>query len=240
MSAAIAAITRDDVSEHLIAAERAAFEALVVTARALDNTGMYGDEVLAERQKLHAADSLRSTNARRITDGVVSLYTLYGIVYKMRFNDDDERMRRLDEMNTRVITSLKTSTVAIEPVALMAESMYLLVRDIMRTIDRDSLYAEAFLTIEEQFEAGRRAAETEEERYLSGMYRVFEISQLWALFIDPSAREKISALNKELAAHVTSTLDAGPQMAFATEYVARINAMIAQATITNNFTPRTE
>jgi hypothetical protein len=240
VAAEIARLERDDVSEHLIASEHAAFAALAITARALDNTGMYTDEILAEQRKLTEETSGTINRARRITNGMVSLYTLYGIVYKMRFNDDDERMRVLEEMNGRVVGSLKSSKVAIEPVALMAESVYMLARDIMRTIDRDSLYREAFLTIEAQYLSGRTAAETEEERYISGMYRVFEISQLWALFIDPTLRERISALNKELAGHVTSTLEVGEQMAWATEYVARINEMIARATITNNFQPRTE
>lgn len=239
-AAAIGRIDRSDVSEHLISSEQAAFAALAVTARALDNTGMYGAEIVAEQRRLEEESAAAAGKARRITNGMVSLYTLYGIVYKMRFNDDDERMRVLEEMNTRVVGSLKTAKVAIEPVALMAESMYMLVRDIMRTIDRDSLYREAFLTIEGQYQSGREAAETEEERYISGMYRIFEISQLWALFIDPTLRERLSALNKELAGHVTSTLEVGEQMAWATEYVARINEMIARATITNNFQPRTE
>jgi hypothetical protein len=215
-------------ADRLIHAEYSYFKSLSVIARSLDVDDQFRGEINEEEKRLAREDSTRAGQAGRITNGMLGIYSMYGIVYRMHFGYDEAKMKILDDINRSVIAKMRPKIPAIEAVAVMSASVFKMSLAIMRDIDRDSLYAASFELIEQQNEEGNTAAETDEDRFLNGLYRTFEVSQLWALSLDPSKRVEISELNKKLAAETQKSGSIARQMAVAMEHLYKIHDFIAR------------
>jgi len=222
---------KDDAPDLLIRSEYSACKSLSVIAAALDKTSSFQNEIKEETNRLIIEDSTRVGKAGKITNGMLGLYGYYSILYRMRFIDNEEMMQNLSAMNTKVVQKIKPDIAAIEAVSIMAQTIYLFTTAIMKNIDTEGLYVDAFTQIEKQYKEGDETAQTDEDRFLNGVYRTFEVSQLWALFLAPESRNEISDLNKDLYKRNANVTDIGMQMAVAMEYLYRINDLIARKTL---------
>jgi hypothetical protein len=156
---------------------------------------------------------------------------MYSILAQMKFSGRQDMQKRIEEIHKETSAKMRPDIPAIEAAAKIAESNYLLTEMIMKEIDSDSLYAGAFEQIADQYARGEQLAQTDEDRFLNGMFRTFEISQLWALFLDPSQRSTLSEVNNELLSRSAAAENVGTQMALSVEYLYRISLIIASSTV---------
>ncbi len=210
------------------------FHTLTVIVKAIDHSGDFTKALNEEIERFAKEDSTRSGDAGKIVNGMSGVYAMYSLLYKMRFHTEAERMNVLEEYHSEVVASMHPKIPAVDAVAAMAKACYLLSIDIMENIDKEKLYSDAFAQIDQQYQAGKATAKISEDHFLNGMYRTFEVSQLWALFVNPKSRQKISEINKGFHSTSAGLDNIGGQMAAAAHSLFQILELIAQSTINLN------
>ncbi len=218
-------------SKIMIHAAASLMKTLAVTARALDKDEVFRQDIDLEIQRFEKEDLSRDDLAGKIMNGMVGIYSMYSTLGKMKFLGNHEGQARIQIIHDSTVAKFHPDIQAIEGAARVAESCFMLSKLIMEEIDSENLYAEAFAQIQSQFEKGLDVAVTPEDRYVNGMYRTFEVSQLWALFLDPPKRQEISDLNTSLQSMISGSEKIGTHMAIATEFLYRISFMIAVSTV---------
>jgi hypothetical protein len=222
-------------AERLIHAEYATFKALAILIRTLDTSAIVQKEVGEEEQRLIREDSTRAGQAGKITNGILGIYSLYGMLYHMRFGQNQSKLDAYNAIHKDVVEKLRPGILAIEAVAAMSKGIYEMAKTIVDDLDRQDIYANQFEIVEQQYEDGVKSAETDEDRFLNGVYRTFEIAQLWALYLDPSSKEEISQLYREMYSATKRSEGIGPQLAVATEFLYKIHDMVARRSIRLTF-----
>lgn len=218
-------------ADRLVNAEYATFKTLAILIRSLDSSSVVHGEVREEEARLLKEDSTRVGPAGKITNGMLGLYSLYGLLYRMRFAHSHERLETYDSIQAGVRATIRPDVPAIEAVAAMANGMYRMALRIVEDIDREHAYAGQFEVIAGQYEDGAKSAETDEDRLLNGIYRTFEVSQVWALYLDPTGKEELSNLNRELYSATKSAEGIGAQLAVGMEFLYRIHDIIARRSV---------
>jgi hypothetical protein len=218
-------------THRLLEAERAAFQTLVVIVRCLDRTDML------ERQLLDARDAFdydyfsSGNDGARIAKGMAGIADLFSTMYRMHFENDTARMSALTAMNDSVRIRLRSGQPAIDALGTMSNNMYLQLRDLLRDIDTLKSYEQEFATVDDQYYSGVDRIEKPEDRFLNGIYRTYELCQLWIRFMDAGAQKDIAELNrKQLAENEKiDTIDA--QLASAVTFLYRILDLVARETV---------
>ncbi|MCZ7555654.1 MAG: hypothetical protein M5R41_04535 [Bacteroidia bacterium] len=225
------AADRPDEIQSMIVDLQALFKVLTVTARAFDKQGQFTKEIQAEMGRFRNSDETVKDDAGRIMNGLTGVYNMYAILAKMRFVGREEQQRQIQGIHNATVSMFKPDIQAVRAAAAIAKSVYMLCTMIMRDIDSEGLYIEAFEQIEDRYKEGNKVSSMDEDRYINGVFRTFEVSQLWALWMNPAERSKISGLSGEIAGKSARAESVGEQMSVATEYLYRISLHIAAETV---------
>jgi hypothetical protein len=225
------AAQRPDEIQSMIVDLQALFNVLTVTARAFDKQGDFAKEIRAERDRFRNSNANVKDDAGRIMNGLTGVYNMYAILAKMRFVGRAEQQQQIQGIHNATAAMFKPDIQAVRAAAAIAKSVYMLCTMIMRDIDSEGLYIEAFEQIEDRYKEGNKVSGMDEDRYINGVFRTFEVSQLWALWMNPAERNKISNLSGEIAAKSARAESVGVQMSVATEYLYRISLHIAAETV---------
>ena len=220
-----------DDAATMIHAEYSLFRVLIVTARALDKDESYNSYIDDQVTQFERDDKLRSTQTGKIMNGMAGVYGMYSILAQMKFRGQEDKEAAIQDIHSSTTKKMRPDIQAIEAAAKIGESSYRLTKMIMEEIDVDHLYTESFTQIADQYKRGEELAETDEDRFLNGMFRTFEISQLWALFLDPTQRKTLAEINSELLTKSAGAENVGTQMALSVEYLYRISLHIANSTV---------
>lgn len=231
-------IRKDNVSgdrsseiQTLITELSALTRALGVTARTLDRDGAFRGEIEGELRKFSQTARNETEDAGRIMNAMTGVYTMYALLAKMRFIGDTARQKEIQEIHDNTITSMRGDTPAVKAAAAIAEACYLLSGMIIRDIDSEHRYDKAFEQIDHQYEQGAAVAKKQEDTFINGMFRTFEVSQLWLLSINPKAGDVITDLNARVQEDSAEATNLGMQMGIAAKYLFQISYLIARDTV---------
>ncbi|PLX32479.1 MAG: hypothetical protein C0600_02545 [Ignavibacteria bacterium] len=207
------------------------FNTLTVTARALDRDSTFATYILTEREKFSEAEQLRSSDAGRIMNGMTGTYAMYALLAKMKFYGQAEKQAEIQKIHDATVKTFKPEIPAVEAAAAISDACYSLTELIMEEIDSEGHFVGAFEHIERQYNQGVSVAKSEEDHFINGMFRTFEISQLWAMSLNAERKEDISKMNSGVSTESARAEDVGTQMAIAVKYLYLISFMIAEDTI---------
>jgi hypothetical protein len=164
-------------------------------------------------------------------NGMSGVYGMYALLAKMRFVGQAERQAEIQEINDETVSALRGGTPAVKAAAAIAEACYALSSMIIRDIDSDRRYDKAFEQIDRQYQQGSNVANKQEDIFINGMFRTFEVSQLWLLSINPKASELITELNARVSEDSGQATNVGMQMGIAAKYLFQISYLIARDTV---------
>jgi len=207
------------------------FRTLSVTARALDKNGSFRTEIDTELRRFSGADMKRESDAAKIMNGMSGVYQMYALLAKMKFLGQPERQKEIQNINDITVQNLRPGAPAVEAAAAIADACYNLTSMIMHEIDSENRFDAAFTHIERQYKQGLQVAKKEEDQYINGMFRTFEISQLWALSLNPEREEDVSKMNQGVSDESAEAETVGTQMGIATRYLFFISYVIAEDTV---------
>lgn len=216
----------------LIHCGKALVRTLAVTAEALDRDRRFAAEIERATRRLAEEDARRSDDPGRVLNTMTGMYEMYDILARMRFHDDSAAMTRIGDLQRRTMRALAGEKGAMNGGARMAAASYELTGMIMRQIDTEKLFAEAFARVQNTYRQGEKLAKTPEDRFLNGVYRTYEISQLWLLALDPGQKEAIGKMNdafRDAAGQTAENL--GMQLTASVEFLYRISFLIADRTV---------
>lgn len=222
---------KKDAPKRLISAEYSAFRTLAAIVRMLDKSKSFTADIDAEVRNFETEDRERPADAGKIANGMSGMYSMYGLLYRMRFENDPDRLRTLEQMNDSVIARFAPGRPAIDALAVISENMYRIAKDMLRNIDLREAYTAEFNAVEEQYINGVGRAESPEDRFLNGIYRTFELSQIWAMFLEPTTRKEIVELNREMIKDNEKITTIESQLALGMEYLYRILDVVARQTV---------
>lgn len=227
-----AAGKRDSEIQTLITELSSLTRALGVTALALDRSGAFAEEIEGEISKFEKTDrQKKEDDAGRIMNGMSGVYGMYALLAKMRFVGQAERQQEIQEIHDETVSALRGDTPAVKAAAAIAEACYALSSMIIRDIDSDHRYDKAFEQIDRQYQQGSNVANKQEDIFINGMFRTFEVSQLWLLSINPKASELITQLNAGVSEDSERATNVGMQMGIAAKYLFQISYLIARDTV---------
>ncbi len=226
-----AAGSRSSDIQTLITELNSLSRALGITARALDRNSMFATEIRTELRKLAETDRERQDEAGRIMNGMSGVYGMYALLAKMKFVGNAEMQTEIQKIHDGTVTALRPDAPAVDAAAAIAEACYALSTMIIKDIDSEQRYVKAFAQIDEQYERGVRVGKKQEDLFINGMFRTFEVSQLWLLSINPRAGQSISELNEGVSADSGEATNVGMQMGIAVKYLFLISYLIAQDTV---------
>lgn len=221
----------DEPVKRLITELYSLFNTLAVTARALDRDSTFAEAIQNEQNRFSEAVRTRDTDAGRIMNGLTSCYGMYALLAKMKFFGQTAKQNEIQNIHNMTIKMFKPEVPALKAAAAIAEACYNLTELIMLEIDSDGRFAGAFEHIERQYNQGLSVAKSEEDHFLNGIFRTFEISQLWAISLNPEREDAISSANTGVGNESAQADDVGTQMAIAVKYLYLISFMIAEDTI---------
>ncbi|MDT8325621.1 MAG: hypothetical protein RRA94_16015, partial [Bacteroidota bacterium] len=207
------------------------FRTLSVTARALDREGKFRDEIQAELTRFNGTDAVRSDEGGKIMNAMSGVYQMYALLAKMKFLGQPEKQEEIQEINDITVKSFRPGAPAVDAAAAIADACYNLTSMIMQEIDSENRFDAAFTHIERQYEQGVQVAKKEEDHYINGMFRTFEISQLWALSLNPEREDDVSKMNQGVSDESAEAETVGTQMGIATRYLFFISYVIAEDTV---------
>jgi hypothetical protein len=216
----------------LIHAGNSLVHTLAITAEALDRDRSFAADIGRALTRLDAEHARRSDEAGRMLNSMTGMYEMYDILARMKFRGDTASERAITDLHTRTMRALAGETVAMNSAARMAGASYELTGMIMREIDSRQLFAASFDKVQGQFRRGARLAKSQEDHFLNGVYRTYEMSQLWLLALDPSQKDAIASMNdgfREAAGRSAENL--GMQLTAAVEFLYRISLLIADRTV---------
>ncbi len=221
----------DEAIPTMINELRSLFRSLSVTARALDRSGSFGGEIRAQIARFDAADRKEGRDGAKIMNGMLGAYEMYALLAKMKFLGQADRQKDIQEINDITAQNLRPGAPAIEAAAALADACYNLTLMIMLEIDSEQRYAAAFTHIERQYKQGMEVAKKEEDHFINGMFRTFEISQLWALSLNPDREKEVSEMNQGVSSESAEAESVGTQMSVAARYLFFISYIIAEDTV---------
>ncbi|MBE0645080.1 MAG: hypothetical protein IH600_13435 [Bacteroidetes bacterium] len=202
-----------------------------MTAYALDRDGLFASEIDTELHRLRTGDDQRKEEAGKIMNGMSGTYSMYALLAKMKFVGQADKQKEIQQIHDETIEALRPDAPAVEAAAAIAEACYALSSMIIRDIDTEKRYEKAFEQIDRQYRQGVRVAKKQEDLFINGMFRTFEVSQLWLLSIDPKAGDQIGELNNGVSLDSAEATNVGIQMGIAVKYLFLISYLIAQHTV---------
>lgn len=223
--------TRGSEVQTLITELSSLARVLGVTARVLDRDGAFASAIDEELDRFEKGMRTREDEAGRVLNGMTGVYGMYAMLAKMRFVGSAEKQAEIQDIHDRTVTALRGDSPVVETSAAIADACYELSAMIIRDIDSEGRYQKAFTQIERQYEQGVRVANKREDVFINGMFRTYEVSQLWLLSINPKATDLITELNAGVSEDSGNATNVGMQMGIAAKYLFMISFLIAQATV---------
>lgn len=210
----------------------ALFNTLTVTARALDHEGRFSSEIRDEIRKFRSTDDTRGeSEAGRIMNGMTGVYSMYALLAKMKFLGRETEQNTIQEINDETVATFKPEVPVVEAAAAIADACYTLTTMIITDIDSENRFEKAFTQIERQYLQGKQVAKRDEDHFINGIFRTFEISQLWALALNPGRVEDVREMNQGVSDESAESENVGTQMAVAVKYLFLISFTIAEDTV---------
>jgi hypothetical protein len=222
---------RDSEIQTLITELSGLTRALAVTAVALDRGGVFKDEIEREIARFEKTEREKKEDAARVMNGMSGVYAMYALLAKMRFVGQADRQQEIQEIHNETVSALRSDSKAVEAAAAIAEACYTLSSMIISDIDSEGRYDKAFEQIERQYQQGASVASKQEDVFINGMFRAYEVSQLWLLSINPDATDIISELNAGVSEDSADATNVGMQMGIAAKYLFLISYLIAKDTV---------
>jgi hypothetical protein len=222
---------QDEPIPKLITELNSLFKALTITARALDRDSSFASDIRVEMKKFDAVDKVQTGDASRIMNGMTGVYAMYALLAKMKFMGQAEKQAAIQKIHDSTVKTFAPEIPAVEAAASIADACYKLTEMIMEEIDSENRFDEAFRQIERQYSHGVNVAKKEEDHFINGMFRTFEISQLWALSLNSARSEDISLINANISDESSEAENVETQMGIAVKYLFMISYVIAQDTV---------
>jgi hypothetical protein len=126
---------------------------------------------------------------------------------------------------------LQARAQGIAVIAIVANDVFYFCRSMLEDMDSEQIFSGHLEQIDQVYQQGAGAAESDEDRFLNGIYRSFEVCQVWALMLDPSKKTALSDLNRQLVARTQRRDGVGHQMATGMEFLYKVSDYIARTTI---------
>lgn len=222
---------RDEPLERMITELYALFNTLTVTAAALDREERFRSEIRKEIAQFNSTNIEQDDDAGSIMNGMTGVYSMYALLAKMKFYGQEEQQAVIQEINDETAATFKPDIPVVKAAAAIADACYTLTLMIMDNIDSEDRFDEAFTQIERQYTHGRQVAKREEDHFINGIFRTFEISQIWALSLNPDRRDDVSKMNQGVSDESAEAEKVGTQMAIAVKYLFLISFTIAEDTV---------
>jgi|GEM_PF-1892309 len=222
---------RDEPLERMTTELYALFNTLTVTATALDRDGRFRSDIRREITQFNATNMENDDDAGRIMNGMTGVYSMYALLAKMKFYGNEEQQAVIQEINDETAATFKPDIPVVEAAAAIADACYTLTLMIMDDIDSENRFDKAFTQIERQYTHGKQVAKRREDHFINGMFRTFEISQIWALSLNPERRDDVSQMNQGVSDESAEAEKVGTQMAIAVKYLFLISFTIAEDTV---------
>lgn len=219
-----------DANERIITAEFGTFKLLVIVGRAMDRAGKFGIEINEHERQFNLMDQKSSDPAKKIVNGFTAIYSMYSTLasmYAQNMKKKDSLLKVIEDIQSGVRDKMHSKISAMEIVAHASMASYRLVDLALREADTSEVLNEAFESIHSTFLEGDRVAMTDEDRFLNGVFRVFELSQLWAYAVDPYAKDDINKLQTDIVIQSRAAQQIDEQIAIALEHLYSITHIIA-------------
>jgi hypothetical protein len=200
----------DDPIPTMINELSSLFRTLSVTARALDRSEAFRKDITEGIRRFRETDRSRKGEAGKIMNGMTGTYEMYALLAKMKFLGREDKQKEIQEINDRTIKSFRPEVPAIEAAAAIAE---------------------AFKQIERQYQQGVQVAKKEEDHFINGIYRTFEISQMWAIALNPTREDDVAKMSAGISDETAEAENVGTQMGIAVRYLYFISYIIAEDTV---------
>ncbi len=219
-----------DANERIINAEFGTFKLLVIVGRAMDRAGKFGIEINEHERQFKLMDQRGSDPAKKIVNGFTAIYSMYSTVasmYAQNMKKKDSLLKVIEDIQSGVRDKMHGKISAMEIVAHASMASYRLVDLTLREADTSEVLNEAFESIHSTFLEGDRVATTDEDRFLNGVFRIFELSQLWAYAVDPYAKDDINKLQTDIVTQSRAAQQIDEQIAIALEHLYSITHIMA-------------
>jgi len=221
-------------ADRIINASYAAFQVLTALAMAWDSDQALEVAIEEKRRIFIREDSLRKGQDGKIINGLLGMHEMAQLLYSMRYAGNSEKMALIDEMGAEIRKLSAARVQGIEFVARLADNIFILLREIFQDIDREKSFAGHFEQIAQVYQEGKAASVTDEDRFLNGIYRSFEVCQIWSQFLEPQKRAEIKDLHTRLISETSRREGVGHQMATGMEFLYRALDRITVTTITGS------
>ncbi len=219
----------DDPLERLAMLQYANAQQLMIIARTLDAQGV-NTPPIEEYSKRFAPDAGAALGVR-LTNSMMGIYTAYTLLYTMRFQHTPERLEHLPRWKNEIDRLIAKNDLMINPMSKMSDYSYIMLKDILRDIDQENRLESMFKRSDSLYAEGNTAAGSGEDRYLNAAYRLFELSQVWALQLDVDASPKVNQIKSAFRNKLLSAQTIGEQMAAALEYEYYLLRLVATLTM---------
>lgn len=222
---------RDEPMERMITELYALFNTLTVTASALDRDARFRTDIRQEISQFNRSNIEQDDDAGRIMNAMTGVYSMYALLAKMKFYGQEEQQAVIQEIHDETAATFKPDIPVVHAAAAIADACYTLTLMIMNEIDTENRFEKAFAQIERQYMHGKQVAKREEDHFINGMFRTFEISQIWALSLNPERRDEVMKMNQGISDESAEAEQVGTQMAIAVKYLFLISFTIAEDTV---------
>ena len=224
--------TKDSADEgRIAAASYATYRSFAALARAWDRGHEFATLIDREDRDFAHEDSLRKGPAGKIMNGMLGVHAMVRILYSMRFAGNPSKMDTLEIMEQALQKKLQARAQGIAVIANVSNDLFWFCRSMLADMDRDQIFSGHLEQIDQVYQQGTAAAVTDEDRFLNGLYRSFEVCQVWALLLDPGMKSALSDLNRQLVGQTQRREGVGHQMATGVEFFYKVSDYLARTTI---------
>lgn len=217
-------------NDKIINDEYSTFKLLLIIGKTIDRTGLFSTEMNDHFTKFTGRDKKNKDAGGKIVNGFAAIYSMYGTIANMytQGGTKDKLIKEIDEVEESVQNKMHKNISAMEAVASMSIASYTLLHIALREADTSGVLIESMETIRNSFIEGEKVAESDEDKFLNGIFRLFELSQLWAFAIDPYSKENLSTLQNAIVAKSRAAEKMDDQISVAVEHLYYVTHIIAQ------------
>ena len=210
-----------DMNERIIIAGNSTFRLLMIIGRAIDRSSLYASQIAEHRTKFDAQYKSAKEPAKKMVNGFVSMYSMYGTIATMytRAGKNTVLVNEIDEIEEAVQQKMHAKISAMEITSTVGAAGYKLLALTLREADTSGVLKESLTSVQQNYTEGEKVAESDEDRFLNAVFRMFELSHLWAFAIDQTAKESLNKLYASVIEKSKAAEEIGEQIAVAVEHL---------------------
>ncbi len=222
-------------TDRIVKAEYGIFRLLTVAGRVLDKQGLFLEEIDEHARQFNEGDKKSNRIPNKIVNGVTAVYTMYGTLASMYALDPSKEQVRqeLGAIRAQVQSRMHAKIAAMEITATMAMASYKMLHIMLREADAEHVLTESLEGVQKAYAEGDRLAQTDEDRFLNGVFRTFELSQIWAFVVDPVAKEDIQKVLNDVIMKSQKADKIDEQIAIAAEHLYDMTHLVAMGLVKN-------